>query len=99
MLGLYRGSAVKLTMPVQRILRKEAPSVPPVPCPRHRWNAFEALAPHVIWAMDICYLYTNQQDGFDRYLIILYAALDKTFFCALVELVSGASRTETAWNG
>jgi len=39
---------------VQRILRKEAPSVPPVPCPRHRWNAFEALAPHVIWAMDIC---------------------------------------------
>jgi hypothetical protein len=86
-------------MPVQRILRKEAPSVPPVPCPRHRWNAFEALAPHVIWAMDICYLYTNQQDGFDRYLIILYAALDKTFFFALVELVSGASITETAWNG
>jgi hypothetical protein len=38
----------------QRILRKEAPSVPPVPCPRHRWNAFEALAPHVIWAMEMC---------------------------------------------
>jgi hypothetical protein len=54
---------------VQRILQKDAPCVPPVTCPRRHWNAFEALAPHVIWAMDICYLYTNKQDGFDRYLI------------------------------
>jgi transposase InsO family protein len=56
---------------VQRILRKEAPSVPPVPCPRHRWNAFEALAPHVIWARDICSLYTRKQDGCERYLITI----------------------------
>jgi transposase InsO family protein len=56
---------------VQRILQKDAPCVPPVTCPRRHWNAFEALAPHVIWAMDICYLYTNKQDGFDRYLITI----------------------------
>ena len=56
---------------VQRILQKDAPCVPPVPCLRRHWNAFEALAPHVIWAMDICYLYTNKQDGFDRYLITI----------------------------
>jgi transposase InsO family protein len=56
---------------VQHIVRKEAPCVPPVPCPRRHWNAFEALAPHVMWAMDICYLYTNKQDGFDRYLITI----------------------------
>jgi transposase InsO family protein len=56
---------------VQRILRKQAPSVPPVPCPRRHWHAFEALAPHVLWAMDICYLYTRKHDGFDRYLITI----------------------------
>jgi len=56
---------------VQRILRPEAPSVPPVPGPRHRWNAFEALAPHVIWAMDICDLYTRKPDGFERYLMTI----------------------------
>jgi transposase InsO family protein len=56
---------------VQRILPKDAPCVPPVTCPRRHWNAFEALAPHVIWAMDICYLYTNKQDGFDRYLMTI----------------------------
>jgi transposase InsO family protein len=56
---------------VQRIVRKEAPSVPPVPCPRRHWHAFEALAPHVLWAMDICYLYTRKHDGFDRYLITI----------------------------
>jgi hypothetical protein len=66
---LYHQGVLISPNTVQRILRKEAPSVPPVPCPQHRWNAFEALAPHVIWAMDICYLYTNKQDGFDRYLI------------------------------
>src|SRR5499426_1407301 len=32
---------------------------------------FEALAPHVIWAMDICYLYTRKQDGFERYLMTI----------------------------
>jgi transposase InsO family protein len=54
---------------VQRILRKHPPLVPPVPCPLRPWNAFEAMAPHVIWAMDLCYLYTNKRDGFDRSLI------------------------------
>src|SRR5215211_5682859 len=56
---------------VQRILREHAPAVPSVACLRHRWHAFEALAPHVLWAMDICYLYTSKRDGFDRYLITI----------------------------
>jgi transposase InsO family protein len=56
---------------VQRILRKHTPLVPPVTCPLRPWNAFEAMAPHVLWAMDICYLYTNKRDGFDRYLITI----------------------------
>ena len=56
---------------VQRILRKHAPPVPPVTCPPRPWNAFEALAPHVIWAMDIRYLYTRKHDGFERYLITI----------------------------
>jgi transposase InsO family protein len=56
---------------VQRILRKDARPVPPVTCvPRH-WSAFEAFAPNVMWAMDICYLYTRKHDGFDRYLITI----------------------------
>jgi len=56
---------------VQRILREHAPAVPSVACLRRRWHAFEALAPHVLWAMDICYLYTSKRDGFDRYLITI----------------------------
>ena len=51
---------------VQRILREHAPAVPSVAGLRRRWHAFEALAPHVLWAMDICYLYTRKRDGFDR---------------------------------
>jgi transposase InsO family protein len=68
---LYHQGVLISPNTVQRILRTEAPAVPPVPCPRHRWNAFEALAPHVIWAMDICYLYTRKQDGFERYLMTI----------------------------
>ena len=68
---LYHQGVLISPNTVQRIVRTEAPAVPPVPCPRHRWNAFEALAPHVIWAMDICYLYTRKQDGFERYLMTI----------------------------
>ena len=56
---------------VQRILREHAPAVPSVACLRRRWHAFEALAPHVLWAMDICYLYTSKRDGFDGSLITI----------------------------
>jgi transposase InsO family protein len=56
---------------VQRILRKDARPVPPVTCAPRHWSAFEAFAPNVIWAMDICYLYTRKRDGFDRYLITI----------------------------
>jgi len=70
---LYHQGVLISPNTMQRILRTEAPSVPPVPCPRHRWNAFETLASHVteLWAMDICYLYTRKQDGFERYLITI----------------------------
>src|SRR6266446_5530183 len=74
---------------VQRIVRKEAPCVPPVPCPRRHWNAFEALAPHVLWAMDICYLYTNKQDGFDRYLMTILDDHSRTV------IASGLSERQT----
>ena len=56
---------------VQRILREHAPPVPAVACPPLPLDAFEALAPHALWAMDICYLYTRKHDGFDRYLITI----------------------------
>ena len=68
---LYHQGVLISPNTVQRIVRTEAPSVPPVPCPRHCWNAFEALTPHVIWAMDICDLYTRKQDGFARYLMTI----------------------------
>jgi transposase InsO family protein len=68
---LYHQGVLISPNTVQRILRKGALSVPPVPCPRRHWNAFEALAPHVMWALDICYLYTRKHDGFDRYLITI----------------------------
>jgi len=68
---LYHQGIVISPNTVQRILRKHSLSVPPVPCPPRSWSAFEALAPHVLWAMDICYLYTRKQDGFDRYLITI----------------------------
>ena len=68
---LYHQGIVISPNTVQRILRKDALPVPQGPCPPRDWSAFEAMAPHVIWAMDICYLYTSKQDGFDRYLITI----------------------------
>src|SRR5712691_6379998 len=55
--------------PVQRILRKPTPLGPPVPCPLRPWNAWEAMAPHVLCAMDICSLSPTKRDGCDRSLI------------------------------
>jgi len=68
---LYHQGIVISPNTVQRILRQHTPSVPPVTCPPCHWSAFEALAPHALWAMDICYLYTRKHDGFDRYLITI----------------------------
>ena len=75
---------------VQRIVRKEALSVPPVPCPRRHWHAFEALAPHVMWAMDICYLSTRKHDGFDRSLMTSLDDHSRTV------IASGLSERQTA---
>src|SRR5712691_3815323 len=74
---------------VQRILRKHAPPVPAVPCPPCHWSAFEALAPHALWAMDICYLYTRKHDGFDRYLITILDDHSRTV------IASGLSERQT----
>src|SRR5712691_9000623 len=68
---LYHQGIVISPNTVQRILRKHSPPVQPVTCPPRSWSAFEAFAPHVIWAMDICYLSTRKRDGFDRYLITI----------------------------
>ena len=50
---LYHQGVLISPNTVQRILRKHSPPVPPVTCPPRSWSAFEALAPHVMWAMDI----------------------------------------------
>jgi transposase InsO family protein len=68
---LYHQGMLISPTTVQRILREHAPAVPSLAGRRRRWHAFEALAPHVLWAMDICYLYTSKRDGFDRYLITI----------------------------
>ena len=86
---LYHQGVLISPNTVQRILRQHAPSVPPVPCLRRRWNAFEALAPHVIWAMDICYLSTSKRDGFDRYLMTILDDHSRTV------IASGLSERQT----
>src|SRR5512145_3359645 len=68
---LYHQGIVISPNTVQRILRQHAPPVLPGISPPCHWSAFEALAPHAMWAMDICYLYTRKHDGFDRYLITI----------------------------
>ena len=52
---LYHQGVLISPNTVQRILRKDARPVPPVTCPPRHWSAFEAFAPNVMWAMDICY--------------------------------------------
>lgn len=51
---LYHQGIVISPNTVQRILRKDAPPVPPVTCLPRDWHACEARAPHALWAMDIC---------------------------------------------
>ena len=63
--------------------------MPSVACLRRRWHAFEALAPHVLWAMDICYLYTSKRDSFDRYLITILDDHSRTV------IASGLSERQT----
>jgi transposase len=47
---LYHQGVLISPNTVQRILREHAPAVPSVAGMRRRWHAFEALAPHVLWA-------------------------------------------------
>jgi putative transposase len=54
---------------VQSILKKHSLTLPQAKRQPLHWNRFEAIAPNAIWAIDICYLYTSKQDGFDLYLI------------------------------
>jgi len=86
---LYHQGIVISPNTVQCILRKHSPPVPPVTCPPRSWSAFEAWAPHVMWAMDICYLYTRKHDGFDRYLITILDDHSRTV------IASGLSERQT----
>ncbi|HMW02030.1 MAG TPA: DDE-type integrase/transposase/recombinase [Acidobacteriota bacterium] len=54
---------------VQRILRAHRQLLVTKPRRRRTWQRFEAIAPNVIWTIDICYLYTKKRHGFDLYLI------------------------------
>lgn len=54
---------------VQRILRAHRQLLPTKPRRRRTWQRFEAIAPNVIWTIDICYLYTKKCHGFELYLI------------------------------
>lgn len=56
---------------VQRILRAYNKALPAAAKKRRSWKHFEAIAPNVIWAIDICYLYRLKKDGFDLYLITI----------------------------
>jgi transposase InsO family protein len=56
---------------VQRILRAYGKALPARKHQRRAYRRFEAIAPNVIWSIDICYLYTHKRNGFDLYLITI----------------------------
>ena len=66
------GLGVKISAnTVQRILRAHNQALPAAQRKRRQWSYFEAIAPNVIWSVDICYLYTLKQHGFDLYMITI----------------------------
>jgi len=70
--GYLNGIGVKIAAnTVQRILRAHNQALPAAQRKRRQWSYFEAIAPNVIWSIDICYLYTLKQDGFDLYMITI----------------------------
>jgi len=56
---------------VQSILKAHHKALPKRKRKKRTWRSFEAIAPHVLWSIDICYLYTVKRHGFSVYLITI----------------------------
>lgn len=56
---------------VQSILKAHNKALPKVKRKKRTWRSFEAIAPNVLWSIDICYLYTQKRHGFSLYLITI----------------------------
>ena len=54
---------------VQNILKQHNLELNPFKKKQSLGKLFEAIAPNMIWSIDICYLYTKKKDGFNLYLI------------------------------
>jgi len=54
---------------VQSILRAHNQALPKHKRPKRLWSFFEAIAPNVLWSIDICHLYTKKKNGFNLYLM------------------------------
>lgn len=70
---------------VQKIVLKyNQPKGKSRPKKKRMWNRFEAIAPHVIWQMDICYLYSDAKTGETIYLIAILD--DHSRYCLAARL-------------
>jgi transposase InsO family protein len=66
----YKGTSICANT-VQKILRANSKALPAKKKAKPHWKYFEAIAPNTIWSIDICYLYTQKNNGFDLYLITI----------------------------
>lgn len=80
---------------VQSILKGHNKARPKRKRKKRCWRFFEAIAPNVLWSIDICHLYTPKHHGFNLYLITIlddhsrYAVASGLFEQAtVVEVVS-----------
>lgn len=56
---------------VQSILKAHNKALPKRKRQKRTWRSFEAIAPNVLWSIDICYLYTTKRHGFNLYFIAI----------------------------
>lgn len=56
---------------VQSILKAHHKALPKRKRKKRCWRFFEAIAPNVLWSIDICHLYTQKHHGFNLYLITI----------------------------
>lgn len=52
---------------VQSILKAHNKALPKPKRKKHCWCFFEAIAPNVLWSIDICHLYTEKHHRFNLY--------------------------------
>ena len=55
---------------VQSILKAHNKALPKPRRKKRFWRSFEAIAPNVLWSIDICYLYTKKRHGFNLYFVM-----------------------------